>query len=195
MRTCSQSIINSSLKHFLTGSNCSFLAESVFLFLTLNMFLAASYIIFSPEEKLSSGDTLGKLLEERWDALSASALSLGTAVLTGPGHIPAFHWARRRRLRAVSLVTGWLRDAQGGRHWVWGGGGGGGCCRNIWRWETQILRDLLLSWKPNIGSLEFTWNQTFCVWHVLFAFQLKSSNKHCNQAPRWNMNIWCCSVL
>lgn len=36
--------------------------------------------------------SLGTLLCERWNALRACTLSLGTGDLTGPGRIPAFHW-------------------------------------------------------------------------------------------------------
>ena len=45
---------------------------------------------------------LGGVREVRWEALRASTLSLGTAGLTGPGRIPAFHWADAARLAMVT---------------------------------------------------------------------------------------------
>ena len=55
---------------------------------------------------------LGGVLEVRWQTLRASTLSLGTAGLTGPGRIPAFHWANPAQLSFAAMVT-WGSQKEG----------------------------------------------------------------------------------
>lgn len=70
------------------------------------MFLIGSGTVpLRSQQQRRCTDLLGTLLWERRDALSAPELSRGSGGLTGPGRIPAFHWARPSRLTAVPLVS------------------------------------------------------------------------------------------